>query len=104
MLTSLEQAVNMPGTKNIIILTHIPPFKESCLHNGIISNNDWLPYFSSKATGDILIDIAIKNPSIEFLTYCGHTHSSGFYQPLKNLTIKAGGAEYYKPEIQLINC
>lgn len=88
--------------KKIIVLTHVPPFKEACMHQGKISNDDWLPYFSSKVTGDVLMKVAEENPEIEFLVLCGHTHSSSCYQPLVNLCIKAGKAEYYRPEIQEI--
>lgn len=88
--------------KKIIVLTHIPPFKEVCLHEGKINNDDWLPYFSSKATGDILNDICVKHPGIHFLVLCGHTHDKGKYNPLPNLEVEAGHAEYNRPEIQKI--
>ena len=96
---NLEQAIGK-NPRQIIILTHVPPFKESCLHNGKISDENWLPYYSSKIMGDVLIGAAQKNPSINFLTLCGHTHSESTYQAFDNLVVKAGSAEYYKPEIQ----
>jgi hypothetical protein len=86
--------------EKIIVLTHIPPFKEVCLHEGKINNDDWLPYFSSKATGEILNDICIKYPDIHFLVLCGHTHDKAEYAPIPNLTVEAGHAEYKNPEIQ----
>lgn len=86
--------------KKIIILTHIPPFKEACMHEGKISDDEWMPYFTSKATGDALLQIATDNPSIEFLVLCGHTHSEAHYQPLNNLTVRAGKADYGYPKIQ----
>lgn len=88
--------------KKIIVLTHVPPFKEACLHVGKINNDDWLPYFSSKASGDVLIDISQKNPEIDFLVLCGHTHSTARYQPIANLVVEVGKAEYNRPEIQKI--
>lgn len=86
----------------IIVLTHVPPFKEACLHNGQLSDDNWLPYFSSKAMGDVLMPIAENNPSIDFLVLCGHMHSDACYLPLKNLVVKTGKAEYYQPAIQEI--
>lgn len=86
--------------KKVIILTHIPPFKEACIHRGNITNDEFLPFFASKATGDVLEEIAKDNPNIEFLVLCGHTHSKAHYQPFDNLTIRAGTAEYHIPEIQ----
>ena len=67
--------------KKIIVLTHVPPFKEVCQHEGRISDDNWLPYFSSKVMGDLLLEIAQNNSNIEFLVLCGHTHSAAIYQP-----------------------
>lgn len=86
--------------KQIIVLTHVPPFKETSLYNGKISNDDFLPYFASKAIGDVLLSFAEQNPAIKILTLCGHTHEACVYQPLHNLIIKVGKAEYGQPEIQ----
>jgi len=67
-----------------------------------ISDDNYLPYFSSKAMGDVLLPVAKDNPSIEFLVLCGHTHSNALYQASGNLTVKAGTAEYCKPIVQEI--
>jgi hypothetical protein len=98
----LEQAITEQRPKKIIVLTHVPPFKEVCLHLGKVSDDDWLPYFGSKIVGDVLIKIASEHTHIDFLVFCGHTHSKGVYQPLSNLMIEAGAAEYCRPEIQKI--
>jgi len=95
----LSQAINQ-NPKKVIVLTHVPPFKEACMHNGQMSDENWLPYFGSKVMGDVLQKAAEKNPSVEFLVLCGHTHSKAHYKPLDNLTVRAGKAEYYQPEIQ----
>ncbi len=86
----------------VIILTHVPPFREACLYEGKISDDDYLPFFASKATGDVLTKIAKDNPTIKFLVLCGHTHSPGCYKPLDNLTVKSGEAAYYLPIVQEI--
>ncbi|MCL9685119.1 metallophosphoesterase family protein [Legionella maioricensis] len=97
----LLQAVK-EHAQRIIVVTHIPPFKEACLHEGKINNDDWLPYFSSKATGDVLSDICLSYPDINFLVFCGHTHDKAKYSPLPNLIVEAGHAEYNRPEIQKV--
>ncbi len=89
--------------RKIVILIHVPPFKEACMHEGKMSDKDWLPFFSSAIMGDILMKVASENSSIEFLVFCGHTHSEAYYQPLKNLTVEAGKAEYYYPRIEIIS-
>lgn len=98
---ALKQAVEKQPQK-IIVLTHVPPFKEVCMNKGHVSNDNWLPYFTSKATGDVLLQIAQEHPNINFLVLCGHTHHKASCQPQKNLSIKVGRAEYARPEIQKI--
>lgn len=88
--------------KRIIVVTHVPPFKESCMHNGKISDDNWLPYFSSQAMGDLLMQVAQENFKIEFLVLCGHTHSEAKYQPISNLIVEAGKAEYLCLEVQKV--
>ena len=97
----LEQAVSQ-NPKKIIVLTHVPPFKEVCFHQGEMSDDNWLPYFSSKVTGDVLTAVAQQNPEIEFLVLCGHTHSEANFRPCNNLIVEAGKAEYYRPVVQKI--
>ncbi|MCK4608808.1 MAG: metallophosphoesterase [Gammaproteobacteria bacterium] len=90
------------NAKKIIILTHVPPFEGACWHQGETNHPDWMPFFTSKIMGDVILAAAQKNPSIEFMVLCGHTHSRGIYQPLPNLLVKTGKAEYCSPEIQEI--
>jgi len=98
----LKQAIIQYHPKKIIVLTHVPPFKETCLYKGKISNEDYLPYFCSKVTGEVLATVAKINANIEFLTLCGHTHERAVYQPLDNLSVKVGQAEYGAPQVQEI--
>jgi len=95
----LNEAINK-GAHKIIIATHVPPFKESCYYEGKMSTDDYLPYFSSKATGDVLSQFATTYPEVDFLVFCGHTHAESFYQPFSNLTVKTGSAKYGHPKVQ----
>ncbi|AGF77941.1 hypothetical protein UWK_01381 [Desulfocapsa sulfexigens DSM 10523] len=96
----------LPGAlehfKHVIVLTHIPPFKESCWHEGEVSADDWLPHFSCKAVGDVLVKFMEGFPDKQMTVLCGHTHSSGVCQILANLQVKTGGAKYGSPMIQEI--
>ncbi|MBS0290738.1 MAG: hypothetical protein JSS07_11975 [Proteobacteria bacterium] len=85
------------GPHKIIIVTHVPLFRETAMHQGKISSDDFLPFFSSKATGDILLQFANEYSSIEILVLCGHTHDECIYHPLINLTILVGKSEYTRP-------
>ncbi len=86
--------------KQIIVLTHVPPFEETCLYQGQKSSTYFIPYFGSKIMGDVLLQAAQANPTINYLVLCGHTHEAAFYQPLSNLTVKVGKVEYGAPSIQ----
>lgn len=88
--------------QHVIVLTHVPPFKEACWHKGQTSGDDWLPFFSCKVVGDVLRDVMEQHPSCEMTVYCGHTHSSGRCQILPNLKVFTGEAEYGSPKIQSI--
>lgn len=99
---NLQLAIKQFSPKSILIVIHLPPFKESCMHEGEISNDDYLPFFASRITGDVLLEIAQANPGIDFKVLCGHTHSSSYYHPLANLTVKAGDAKYMAPKVQEI--
>ncbi len=88
--------------KLILVLTHVPPFKENCMYEGKMSSDEFLPFFSSKATGDVLLEFATDNPEIDLLVLCGHTHHEAIFSPRLNLIVKAGAAEYHTPQIQEI--
>ena len=95
----LESAA-LRKAKRIIVITHVPPFKENCLYEGKISTDNYLPYFASKAMGDVLLQFAQKYPTIDATILCGHTHSKSDFQVLGNLRVKSGQAEYGCPEVQ----
>lgn len=87
---------------SVICLTHVPPFTESAVHAGRPSANDWLPFFSCKAVGDVLIQEASRFSDKQIQVFCGHAHASGVCQILPNLTVTTGGARYGHPTIQKV--
>ena len=88
--------------EKIIILTHVPPFAESCLFNKRPAGEDYLPFYSCKAMGDVLLDFAKEFEYIQLLVLCGHTHEAATYQPLPNLTVRTGVAEYGHPRVEIV--
>lgn len=96
----LEQAISL-HPKKIIVLTHVSPFKETCFYQGKMSNEDWLPFFTSKIMGEVLRKVAHENQAIKFLVLCGHTHHEANYRSA-NLIVEAGKARYGQPEVQKI--
>ena len=86
--------------RNIFLLTHVPPFRNACMYRGKISDDEYLPHFSSKCTGDVLIEIMKQHPESKLTVLSGHTHGKAEVRILSNLYIKVGGAEYGRPKIQ----
>ena len=87
---------------HVVLVTHVPPFRDACWHQGEISDENYTPHFACKAMGDKLLKI-MGNMSDHHLTVlCGHTHSSGIFKPLKNITVFTGSADYGNPTIQKI--
>lgn len=83
----------------VYLLTHIPPLREACWHQGQISNDEWAPHFTCKAMGDAILEIMRDYRARQLTVLCGHTHGAGQCRPLENVHIITGAAEYGKPEI-----
>ncbi len=85
-----------------IFLTHVPPFREACWHQGELSDDEWAPHFCCIALGEALKTIMQQSPERHLTVLCGHTHSSGEAQILPNLSVLTGGARYRFPAVQKI--
>ena len=95
---ALHQA--MASYRQVICLTHVPPFKEACWYQGKMGNDDWLPYFACRAVGDVLLKNSEERPDCHITVLCGHTHHSGIVCMRPNLRVITGSAEYGAPGIQ----
>lgn len=100
-INHFEKLISMAFSKinKILLITHIPPFKESAVYNGKQSDNNYLPFFSSKSLGNFLVRTMKKYTDKQMLVLCGHSHGSAEVQKLKNLKILTGSAEYRNPKI-----
>jgi Icc-related predicted phosphoesterase len=88
--------------RRVVVLTHVPPFREACWHEGTISHDDWLPFFTCAAVGEALREAMAARPEREMLVLCGHTHGEGVARVLPNLEVRTGGAEYGAPALQAV--
>ncbi|HEX7448507.1 MAG TPA: metallophosphoesterase [Pirellulales bacterium] len=86
----------------VFFLTHVPPLREACWYQGQISNDEWLPHFTCLAVGQTLLKIMRDYPQRRLTVLCGHTHSSGQTNPLPNLMVLTGAAEYGHPQVQQV--
>jgi predicted phosphohydrolase len=98
----LIEAIKL-NPETILIATHVPIFKEVNLSPDYMpSGLEWLVHFNWSAPRDILIEMAQNNPSINFLSLSGHTHTNAAFKILNNLSAKVAKAEYRQPVIQEI--
>jgi 3',5'-cyclic AMP phosphodiesterase CpdA len=88
--------------RRVVALTHVPPFREACWHEGRLSNGNWLPHFTCKAAGDAMAEVMRAHPDRELLVLCGHTHGAGEAQVLPNLRVLTGGATYGAPVVERV--
>lgn len=85
--------------QHVFLLTHVPPLRQACWHQGRLSDDQWAPHFTCQAVGDAILDIMRQRPERRLTVLCGHTHGSGETRPLENVVILTGGAEYGQPEV-----
>jgi len=87
--------------RRVIVLTHVVPFFETCLYEGR-SDPEGLPFFCCQKAGEIMTAVASDFPDVEFTILSGHSHSHAQKQVLPNLKSRVQGAQYYKPNFELL--
>ena len=88
--------------QHVWFLTHVPPWREACWHEGRHSDDNWTPHFACGAGGEALREIMAEHPDRQLTVLCGHTHGKGETQVLSNLLAITGGAEYGRPKVQRV--
>ncbi|BBM81823.1 metallophosphoesterase family protein [Candidatus Uabimicrobium amorphum] len=87
---------------HIWMLSHVTPFKETCLYGNEIADDNWLPFFCCKEMGDMLIEVMSQHPQQYLTVLSGHTHNEAHVQISSNIHSIVGGAEYCEPCVQHI--
>ena len=88
--------------RHVYVLTHVPPFAESCVYEDQPTNADFLPHFGCKAVGDVLVEMMTARPDRQLTVLCGHTHFAARAQILPNLLAITGSAKYSSPRVELV--
>lgn len=84
--------------EEVIIATHVPPWREACWHEGEISDDTWSPHFTCIAVGQEIERYADESgKSITVL--CGHTHGEGDVKIKDNIRSLTGYAKYQNPSL-----
>lgn len=91
----LQEALG--ARERVLVLTHVPPYREACWHEGKTSDDDWAPGFVCGAVGEVLLSAARAHPERELVVFCGHTHSPGRAELAPNLVVHTLGADYGSP-------
>jgi len=90
------------SSDRVVVLTHVPPFREAAWYDGRMSSDEFLPWFSSRAMGEVILACAAAHPAVRFLVLCGHTHGPGTCEPARNVIVHTAGAEYGAPRVQAV--
>ncbi len=93
----LEEALS---SHDVIVVTHVPPWREAAWHEGNISDDAWAPFFVCQAVGQVLDEAAAAHPHRQITVLCGHTHGGGELWRAPNLRACTGAAVYRHPALQ----
>lgn len=88
--------------QHVFVATHVSPFRENSVYNGQVSDDNWMPHFSSKRMGDVLLEAAKNNPDKNITVLCGHSHGEADNMILPNLRCLTGKARYRHPKINKV--
>lgn len=92
---------SLPGdATDVIVLTHIPPFRESCWYEGRTADDLWAPFFVCGEVGRMLQTIAPERIHLRITVLCGHTHHDGVATMAPNLIVYTGASAYGNPAIE----
>lgn len=91
----LHQA--LARSRDVIFLTHVPPFPEASVGPNGLSDPDFLPFFCCHAMGVMLFEMMSTHPDHRLFVFCGHTHSPAVARILPNLVVRSAGAVYGQP-------
>jgi predicted phosphohydrolase len=84
---------------HVLVLTHVPPFREACWYEGRTTDDHWAPFFVCGQVGQAIRQISQSRPDCQFTVLCGHTHHAGMARLEPNLTIHTGSATYGEPDV-----
>ena len=86
--------------QEILVATHVPPFRESCWYEGRTTDDNWAPFFVCGHVGRVLRRASESQPNTRFTVLCGHTHNDGVATMAPNLVVHTGAAKYGQPGLE----
>lgn len=88
---------------DIVILTHVPPFRDMCMYNGRPANNDYIAFFACGRLGQIISRHAYLNRSKRYHIFSGHTHHAYKGQLADNIFGRVVSSEYGSLNFCMLN-
>ncbi|PHQ35584.1 metallophosphoesterase family protein [Rhodopirellula bahusiensis] len=96
-----EKLQNLPDEiTQVLIATHVPPFREACWYEGKTTDDNWAPFFVCGQLGKALREAAERAPDRKHIVLCGHTHHDGVAKMADNLVVHTGFSRYGSLEIE----
>lgn len=90
----LREALSL--SSNVVFATHVPPFPEICTFRGEPTVATYLPWYTNRAMGEMLLMEAERWPGARLTVLAGHTHGAITAQ-IENIHAEVGGASYGDP-------
>ena len=87
---------------HVILATHVPPWPQNSIYMGKISDDHWMPHFSSKKMGDAILDMMQNYPGKNLTVICGHSHGKAEFHPTSNIVSHTGHARYRHPALNKV--
>jgi 3',5'-cyclic AMP phosphodiesterase CpdA len=85
--------------RQVLIVTHVPPFRDACWYEGHTTDDNWAPFFVCGQLGRAIRAISQARPQCQYTVLCGHTHHGGIARVEPNLTVHTAEAIYGRPQV-----
>jgi predicted phosphohydrolase len=95
----LKLAAAMATHSRVLVVTHVPPFREACWYAGRTTDDFWAPFFVCGQVGDVLREAVERHPACRLSVLCGHTHNAGVANLGERLSVFTAGAKYGEPDV-----
>jgi len=91
--TQIQGAIRY-GARRVLVITHVPPFRQASYFRGRPSEPHAVPFYVNQILGEELLELAGKFPNVKIEVYAGHTHCERVYEAADNLVVHVGRARY----------